>query len=133
LKAERLTRSAFIAWFGDHRPDVVIGHSLEIADWMEAAGASVPASHGFASLNVWTAGGPCAGLDLRPALIGSLAVEQLVSRLRRHEIGLDGAIFGITVPPSWIDGPTVRLATPRPPGGPANRAKARKRPGPSRG
>ena len=108
MKSERLDRAAFAAWFRQHQPDIVIGHATEIVRWMESAGASVPASHGFASLNVCTAGGPCAGLDLRPAFIGSLAVEQLVSRLRRNEIGLNRPLFGVTVPPRWVDGPTVR-------------------------
>lgn len=109
LRAKGLDRGAFLPWFERNHPDVVIGHDTEMIRWMREAGAAVPETHGFACLNVRTAERPCAGLDLQPALIGALAVEQVFHRLQRNETGpADMTGPAVSVPPLWVDGPTLR-------------------------
>jgi len=111
LKTSGPDRAEFIRWFQRHRPDVVLGHTTDAIAWMEEAGAVVPDQHGFVCLNLLRARVPCAGLNLQPRLVGSLAVEQLVAQLHRHEIaGLSRLAPSISVPPAWVDGPTVRPA-----------------------
>jgi LacI family transcriptional regulator len=109
LKSFGLNRGEFIQWFREYEPDVVLGHHTEAVGWMEEAGASLPETHGFVCLNQLMAKAPCAALDLQPRLVGSLALEQLVAQLHRNEFGqFPPVASAISVPPRWVDGPTVR-------------------------
>lgn len=108
LKIAGLDSGAFAAWFAQHSPDVVLGHRTEAIEWMEASGARVPDTHGFVCLNVLMKDRPCAGLDLQPHLVGSLAMEQLVAQLHRNEFGIPPIPSATAIAPRWIDGPTVR-------------------------
>jgi DNA-binding LacI/PurR family transcriptional regulator len=114
LKSTGLDGREFTRWFKRHSPDVVLGHRTEAVDWMQAAGASVPETHGFVCLNVVMKHIPCAGLDLQPNLVGSLALEQLVAQLHRNEFGIPAVPSSTTLPARWIDGPTVRARAARP-------------------
>jgi DNA-binding LacI/PurR family transcriptional regulator len=107
LKSDGLDSGEFTRWFKRHSPDVVLGHRTQAVEWMEAAGASVPKTHGFVCLNVLMKHIPCAGLDLQPNLVGSLALEQLVAQLHRNEFGIPAVPSSTSIPARWIDGPTV--------------------------
>jgi LacI family transcriptional regulator len=108
LITPELTRENFTAWFRRHKPDVVIGHNTEAIDWMEAAGAKLPATHGFVCLNVLTKTRPCAGLDLQPRLLGARGAELLIAQLQRNETGIPEWPVTTTLPAHWLDGPTLR-------------------------
>ena len=108
-KAEKeRQREEFLAWFKAHKPDVVLGHFTETIDWMEAAGARVPATHGFVSLNLLYKTRPCAGLDQQPRELGARAVELLIAQLQRNERGVPAWPTNTTIPARWVEGPTVR-------------------------
>ena len=109
LKSCGLNRAEFLQWFREYEPDVVLGHHTEAVGWMGEAGAVLPATHGFVCLNQLMAQVPCAALDLQPRLVGAHALEQLVAQLHRNEFGQTPAVASaISVPPRWVDGPTVR-------------------------
>lgn len=110
LYFDTLDRREFIAWFQAHQPDVVIAHHPETIAWMEAAGARVPDTHGFFSLNLadQTASRPCAGLDQQPAELGARSIEMLVAQLQRNERGVPEWPTTTTIPGRWVDGPTLR-------------------------
>jgi DNA-binding LacI/PurR family transcriptional regulator len=109
LKSSGPDRGEFLQWFREYEPDVVLGHDTEAIRWMEQAGAAVPATHGFVCLNLLRKTTACAGFDLQPALVGALALEHVVTHLRRHESSLAPEMPpAISVPPQWIDGPTLR-------------------------
>jgi LacI family transcriptional regulator len=110
LKSPHLEAPEFIRWFKRYTPDVVLGHQMEAVEWMEAAGGSVPETHGFVCLNLISKQVPCAGLDLQPHLVGALSLEQLVVQIQRNEFGIPTIPSSTTIPPRWIDGPTVRPA-----------------------
>lgn len=112
LKAADLDSGAFAHWFAQYSPDVVLGHRTEAIEWMEAAGARVPDTHGFVCLNVLMKDRACAGLDLQPRLVGSLALEQLVALLHRNELGVPPTPSTTAIAPRWVDGPTVRMVGP---------------------
>lgn len=98
----------FITWFRRYQPDVVIGHNTEAIEWMENAGAKVPATHGFVCLNVLTKTCPTAGLDLLPRMLGARAAELLIAQLQRNETGIPDWPVTTTLSARWVDGPTVR-------------------------
>jgi LacI family transcriptional regulator len=101
----------FTTWFKQQRPDVVIGHRAEIVQWMEAAGARVPKTHGFCCLNVSINSTPSAGIDQQPYHIGVRGIETVVSQLHRNEYGIPDLPCNLTVPARWIDGPTLPRRT----------------------
>jgi LacI family transcriptional regulator len=98
----------FRAWFRKHKPDVVLAHFTEAIDWMEAAGARVPATHGFVSLNVVYKERACAGLDQQPRELGARAVELLIAQLQRNERGIPEWPTTTTIAARWVEGPSVR-------------------------
>lgn len=113
LVSNARSQAEFTAWFRQHQPDVVLAHFTEVLDWMEAAGARVPDTHGFVSLNVLYKTRPCAGLDQQPRQLGARAVEQLIAQLQRNERGVPDWATTTTIPARWVDGPTVRRTAPR--------------------
>ncbi len=110
LVSEMRQRDEFIAWFRKHKPDVVLGHFTELIDWMEAAGAQVPAQHGFVSLNLLYKTRPCAGLDQQPRELGARGAELLIAQLQRNERGVPECPTSTTIQARWVEGPTVRKA-----------------------
>jgi LacI family transcriptional regulator len=110
LTDQERRKSEFVAWFRRHQPDVVIGHFTDTIDWMESAGAKVPETAGFVSLNVLYQTRPCAGLDQQPRELGARAVEQLIAQLQRNERGVPEWPTTTTIPAQWIEGPTLREA-----------------------
>jgi LacI family transcriptional regulator len=113
LKSSGLDRAEFMGWFREYEPDVVLGHHTEAIGWMQEAGASLPETHGFVCLNLLMKKAPCAGFDLRPSLVGSLALEQVVAQLHRNEFGRQPEVAAaLSVAPRWVEGPTIR-ALPR--------------------
>ena len=109
LVFEERKRQEFEAWFRRYKPDVVISHFTDVIDWMEACGARLPETHGFASLNVLYRQRPCAGLDQQPRELGARAVELLIAQLQRNERGVPEWPTTTTIPARWVEGPTVRL------------------------
>ena len=101
-------REEFVAWFRRYNPDIVLAHFTEVIDWMEACGARLPQTHGFASLNLIYKTRPCAGLDQQPHELGARAVELLIAQLQRNECGVPEWAMTTTVPARWVEGPTVR-------------------------
>jgi LacI family transcriptional regulator len=109
---DQLRRDRFLAWFRRVQPDVVIGHDSTVIDWMESAGARVPATHGFVSLNLMYANRPCAGLDQQPSLLGARAAELVISKLNGNDRGIADDPVTTTITSRWIDGPTLRQSPP---------------------
>jgi len=109
LLAQPVDRTAFLSWFDQHRPDVIIAHlQTEIVGWMQERGRRVPDDVGFLQLNWTERTGPCAALDLQPGRLGVAAIESLVAQLQRQEQGIPDLPKTITLGAQWVDGPTLR-------------------------
>ncbi len=108
LIVDTFAREDFLKWFRRYKPDVVVGHNAVAIEWMEAAGAQIPARHGFFSLNLHMKSRPCAGLDLQPRTLGARATELLIAQLQRNETGIPEWPSTTTIPARWVDGPTIR-------------------------
>ena len=98
----------FLKWFETCDCDVIVTHLPRVRILMEKAGARVPETHGFCCLNVINCAYPCAGLDLRPRVLGERAVELLIGQVLRNEAGLPERPLMTTMPADWVDGPTLR-------------------------
>lgn len=116
----------FLAWFAKSKCDVIITHHPRVKALMELAGARVPETHGFCCLNVINCAFPCAGLDLRPRLLGERAAELLIGQVLRNEGGAPERPLATTMPVDWVDGPTLRTSARA--GGKATFAASRRAP-----
>jgi LacI family transcriptional regulator len=99
--------SEFARWFETHRPDLVISHNTEAIEWMERCGARLPATHGFASLNLTVKTRPCAGLDFQPKDLGARAIDLIITQVLRNERGTPEHPLTATLLAGWVEGPTV--------------------------
>jgi LacI family transcriptional regulator len=113
LVIPEMAPGAFKPWFKKYKPDVVIGHRVELVDWMKGCGAEVPQKHGFCCLNVSINSTPCAGIDQQPYHIGVRGIDTLVSQLHRNEYGIPDVPCNLAVPARWVDGPTLPAAAER--------------------
>lgn len=107
LMADAMEPAAFLDWHRTHRLDLVIGHVDKAIVWLRGAGVSVPAQTGFFNLNWNERSHPCAGLDLRPELQGTAAVDSVVAQIHRNERGLPSDPHTIALSGRWVDGPTI--------------------------
>lgn len=103
-----MTADAFLAWHRKHKLDLVIGHVDQAVTWLRGCGVSVPKQTGFFNLNWNERSRPCAGLDLRPELQGTAAVDSVVAQIHRNERGLPLDPHTVMVSGRWVDGPTLR-------------------------
>ena len=108
LIVEHFDRADFVRWFRRYKPDVVLGHNAGAIEWMESCGAKVPATHGFACLNLHMKSRPCAGLDQQPRTLGARAAELLIAQLQRNETEVPEWPSTTTIAARWVDGPTLR-------------------------
>lgn len=107
LTAEEMMPELFLSWRRERRLDLVIGHVDRAVGWMRNEGLRVPADVGFFNLNWNERSRPCAGLDLRPELQGTVAVESVVAQVHRNERGLPADPHSVMLSGRWVDGPTV--------------------------
>ena len=100
----------FRRWMKRHAPDVVICPNVAVVlPWMNRLGHRVPQDVGLAGLAVEQRDGAHAGIWCDPAIIGSMAVELVVSALQRNERGLPAHEQEILYRPNWVEGRTIRL------------------------
>ncbi|MBS0664384.1 MAG: LacI family DNA-binding transcriptional regulator [Verrucomicrobia bacterium] len=110
LQVREVTREQFTAWFKKYNPDVVMGHFPVAMEWMKAAGAKLPKTHGFVCLNSLRTEGDCASVDLRSGLLGARSAELVIGQLLHNEFGVPEQPSLTTIPAKLIDGPTLRPA-----------------------
>lgn len=108
LLEDTMTADAFLAWHQKHKLDLVIGHVDEAVAWLRSSGVAVPKQTSFFNLNWNERSRPCAGLDLRPELQGTAAVDSVVAQIHRNECGLPIDPHTVMVSGRWVDGATLR-------------------------
>lgn len=98
-----LTRSDFLAWCRQARPEVVIDGGHLVADWIgEAHGAP-----GHVTLG-WRADRPeIAGIDQQADVLGAAAVDLLVAQYQQNERGLPEHPKIVLTEGQWRDGASV--------------------------
>lgn len=115
----------FPKWFTRHRPDAVIAAHVSAFEWLEKLSVSVPGEVDFVHLDVDSALMNFSGIDQRPELIGSGAVDLLAGQLNHNERGIPDNPRLLMIEPAWVDGATTRPEIPHD-ATPVNRAKGKK-------
>lgn len=98
----------FLEWVARHQPDAVISFDTLVPDWLRRAGLRIPEDIGFV-VHDWVPGmSQWAGIHHRRADVARAGVDLLVMQLMHHERGLPEVPLQISVPPLWVDGPSIR-------------------------
>lgn len=110
LMRDTMVKGELLAWYHQHKPDLIIGHVDRAVRWFGECGIPIPTKLGYFNLNWNERTLPCAGLDLRPELHGVVAVETLAAQIHRNERGLPTDPRTVMISGRWVDGPTLRQA-----------------------
>lgn len=113
LMEARLTKTAFLRWYRQWKPDVVIALWDHVYPWMIDAGLRVPDNVGLALLSVHKQDGFFAGIWENPRLVGARALELLVDSIHRAERGVPEVPSCLLIEGTWMEGRTVRAPRPR--------------------
>jgi len=96
-------------WMHQQKPDAVVSPRNHVHGLLTKLGFRIPHDLGFASLAASAKDVPgLTGVDERPELVGTAAVDYLVAMLQRGEFGIPEARQCTMVEGSWIKGRTVR-------------------------
>ncbi len=106
---EDFSPAAFLRWYREHRPDVIITHNRRVAvrQWLKPLGLSIPRDAGWISLDVAPGDHRLAGMDHRSSVIGGAALEIVVNQIQRAEFGVPEFQRGVFIEGVWKNGPTV--------------------------
>jgi len=110
LMTEQMDPCCFMAWYHEHKPDLIIGHVDRVLGWLRSAKVDAPTDIGFFNLNWNERSEACAGLDLQAELHGAVAVETIAAQIHRNERGLPADPRTVVMSGKWVDGPTIRCA-----------------------
>jgi LacI family transcriptional regulator len=100
-------------WYRQHRPDVLIfaHHYNALADFeriLQRHGIRVPQDLGVAAVTQVLDGTRFSGLQGNQHLVGSWAVELLVSRIMNRDFGFPSHPRIEMVEMQWVDGKTLQ-------------------------
>jgi len=99
-------RARFSTWLNRHRPEAIIGCVDRVWTWL--SNARLGRMPLFASLEKGDPGdGRLAGIDLRPQLMGSAAVDQLDRAIKANERGLPEIRQIIQIESPWCPGESL--------------------------
>ena len=101
---------SFSEWIRKHRPDAVISFESHVPEWLKQLGLRVPEDIGLV-MHDWTERmSGYAGIHHRRDQVASAAVDLIATQLLHNEFGIPASPRQILVPPTWVNGSSVRAA-----------------------
>jgi LacI family transcriptional regulator len=103
-------KQAFVDWYKEHRPDVVLTQEPRCAEYLRDLGLRVPQDVGVAHMALTDADEGFGGINQNARLVGASAIDLVDAQLRRNERGLPGTPKTVLIQGRWVNGPTIRAA-----------------------
>lgn len=98
----------FCRWVREHEPDVIISYEKHVPQWLRKMGLRIPQDIGLV-VHDWVPGMKgWAAINHRRDFIAEGAVDLLMMQLMRRERGVPEVPRQISIPPEWVDGPSIR-------------------------
>ena len=111
LLAEHGDEAAFVRWWREHRPEVLLGvHMVAMRGWLKRLGCEVPRDVSLVSLDRHSGRQIYAGIDQDYAGMGATAVDMLNGILLRNERGLPERPVTVLLDGIWRPGRSLRAA-----------------------
>lgn len=99
----------FRTWFKRHRPEVIISFDSYVPDWLtQKLNLSIPGQVGLVVHDWVERHLNFAGIHHRRAHVAAAAVDLLTTQLMQNERGVPDIPRQILIPPTWVEGPSVR-------------------------
>lgn len=113
LRLENVEEAPFLTWLHTHRPDAIIFVHLynriaELGTVLKRHGIRIPQDLGVAVVSHILEGTDYSGMEQNQQILGTWAVELLVSRLMNRDFGIPAHPRLEMVESQWIDGKTLR-------------------------
>jgi LacI family transcriptional regulator len=102
-------RTMVAAWLKRERPDVVVGCSSELVNWVQSAGYRVPEDVGVVHLAIEDDVREWAGIHANKRDVGRLAADTLISLIRTRQYGVPVVASTTFVRGSWHSGHTLLI------------------------
>ncbi|MCS7049364.1 MAG: substrate-binding domain-containing protein, partial [Verrucomicrobiae bacterium] len=100
-------------WLERWRPDAIICADSRVAGALERLGYRIPETMGLAHLSLADDVKGWSGIDEQHELIGSAAVDLIVSQLEHNERGLPANPRCVLIDGIWVNGSTTRRSADR--------------------
>lgn len=94
-------------WIEQHQPEVIIGMSPQILEWLAELKISVPDDVAYVDLSLPSTNGSCAGIFEQPEVIAASAVDLLVEQIHHNQRGVPVHPKSVTIEGVWVDGKTL--------------------------
>lgn len=104
----RLDPDVFRRWFRANRPDVIFTLYHEVMHWIEEIGLRCPEDVGLIQYEWREDHARWAGMNQRNDLVGSAALDMLVSLVQHHDRGVPTHPRATLIGSHWVGGMTVR-------------------------
>ncbi len=105
--ARKQNEKAFLKWFREHRPEVIVTSSSPVLEWLRAGDFQVPRDVAVVSAALQEDEPVVSGIVEASREIGSAAADFLVSMLQRGEHGIPRVPQRVLLEGSWFEGKTV--------------------------
>ncbi len=112
LRCDPQDRDAFLKWYEQHRPEVIISFISAPCDWLREKGHRVPEDVAFACLLV-KPGESYTGLLMPTPELGEAAVDFLIAQLHSNQRGVPKIQQALLLEPVWTEGTTLPPAAER--------------------
>lgn len=99
---------AFVQWMRSWRPDALITFESSIPQWLKKLGLRVPKDVGLVVHDWAPSMRGYAGIHQRRDHIAAAAVDLVATQLAQNERGIPEAPRQVSIPPQWVEGPSVR-------------------------
>ncbi len=109
LASQKLGKAQAVAWIKRYQPDVVVGLSSHLLDWVEIAGFHVPEEVGVVHIATDDDVSDWAGICSHRKQIGAAAVELLVSQMQSRRFGVPKTPLNTLIRGEWCPGRTLLL------------------------
>ncbi len=101
--------SIFCAWVKRHRPDAIISFDSYVPDWLtKKLGLRIPEDVALIVHDWNPQRSQFAGIHHQRPHVAAAAVDLVATQLMQNERGVPNVPRQILIPPSWIEGATVR-------------------------
>jgi LacI family transcriptional regulator len=111
-KREQECKAEAISWMKAWRPDVVLGHSNHLVEWVKEAGFRVPRDMGVVHLATDDDVRDWAGICSYRHTTGAAAAELVISLIRNRQFGVPKVAMKTLIPGSWSPGRTLLVPKP---------------------
>jgi LacI family transcriptional regulator len=99
------------SWLQKNKPDAIFTPMAEIQDYLSKLKHPMGENLGIAATSILDTPST-AGIDQNSIEIGRIAVDMVVSLIQSNQLGLQVNHRVVTIPPLWVDGPSLPRKAP---------------------